>query len=321
MMKKAPYQIPKSKQIRVIVDTDCNCEADDQFALLHQLMTPKFAVQGVCAEHYGDGFGSTVEANEAASYQEAQKIVDMAGLHDQVKVYHGCTARLPDEHTPVESEASRFIVEEAMRDDPRPLFVTCQGAVTNLASAYLMNPEIGKRITVVWIGGGAYPQGEWEFNSQNDIHATNVVMDSDMELWQVPCNVYGMMKVSLATLYDRVWPCGEMGKYLVEHMFEVNEKFTDMIGGAEPLPGYTRGGTACHQPGGETWVLGDSPVAGLMLLDHEGCFTTQPAPRVEAGTGRYLARPDNPRQIRVYHSIDSQFILEDFYAKMHYYFG
>ena len=35
------FTVPENKRFRVIVDTDCKNEADDQFALAHHLMTPK----------------------------------------------------------------------------------------------------------------------------------------------------------------------------------------------------------------------------------------------------------------------------------------
>ena len=39
------YQCPKEKQVRVIVDSDAKNEADDQFAIVHALLTPKFHVK------------------------------------------------------------------------------------------------------------------------------------------------------------------------------------------------------------------------------------------------------------------------------------
>lgn len=122
-MKKAPYEVPQSRKIRVLIDTDCACEADDQYAVAHQLMTPKFDVVGITAAHFGGSVSpERVAENAGKSFAEAQKVVDLMGLHEQVKVYHGSTRMMLDEKTPVDSEASHFIVEEAMRDDPRPLF-------------------------------------------------------------------------------------------------------------------------------------------------------------------------------------------------------
>lgn len=326
-MKKAPYEVPQSRKIRVLIDTDCACEADDQYAVAHQLMTPKFDVVGITAAHFGGSlFPEGVEESAGKSFAEAQKVVDLMGLQEQVKVYHGSTRMMADEKSPVDSEASRFIVEEAMRDDPRPLFVTVQGAITNVASALLMKPEIADRMTVIWIGGGAYPEGEWEYNACNDINAANAVMESSVELWQVPKNVYSLMKVSFATLYERVWPCGELGRYLVENMFQnVNQGWMGQM-----LPdrqekllkqGYTLRGAKAAFPGGESWQLGDSPVVGLMLLEHDGHYTVEGAPRFNPGSGTYQLRPENPRKIRVYNFVDSHFILDDFFAKIRYYFG
>ena len=36
------YRIPDKKKIRVIIDTDAACEADDPFAIAHALMSPIF---------------------------------------------------------------------------------------------------------------------------------------------------------------------------------------------------------------------------------------------------------------------------------------
>ncbi|MCI8401516.1 MAG: nucleoside hydrolase [Lachnospiraceae bacterium] len=326
-MKKAPYEVPASKKIRVLIDTDCACEADDQYAVAHQLMTPKFDVVGINAAHFNTRFGMmTVAESARRSFDEARKVVDLMGLHDEVKVYHGCADVLPDEKTPVDSEASRFIIEEAMKEDERPLFITVQGAITNVASAYLMKPEIAGRATVIWIGGGAYPEGEWEFNACNDINAANVIMDSPFELWQVPKNVYSMMKVSFATLYDRVYPYGEIGKYIVDYMVNtINQGLMGTLSTQREQmlleKGYSRAGARASYPGGESWQVGDSPVVGLMLTDHDGHYTMEGAPRFDPETGRYLLRPGNPHKIRVYNYVDNHFILEDFFAKIKYYFG
>ena len=39
------YTVPHNKQIRVIIDTDAACEADDPFAIVQALLSPKLVVQ------------------------------------------------------------------------------------------------------------------------------------------------------------------------------------------------------------------------------------------------------------------------------------
>ena len=62
------------------------------------------------------------------------------------------------------------------------------GAITNIASAILLNPEITGRIVVVWLGGHAlgWPDTE-EFNMVQDIAAARIVFGCGVPLVQLPC--------------------------------------------------------------------------------------------------------------------------------------
>ena len=65
---------------------------------------------------------------------------------------------------------------------------------------------------------------------------------------------------------------------------------------------------------GESWSLGDSPAIALAINPGCGKFENEPAPHVNEDTTSTL-RPGNPL-IRVYKSVDSRYILEDFFAKL-----
>lgn len=52
MTNKLSFDIPDYKKIRVIIDTDAACEADDPFAISHALMCRKLIVKGITAEHF-----------------------------------------------------------------------------------------------------------------------------------------------------------------------------------------------------------------------------------------------------------------------------
>ena len=52
-VRKSIYLVPPEKRVRLFIDTDANCEADAQYAILHALMTQKAVVKGVIADHYG----------------------------------------------------------------------------------------------------------------------------------------------------------------------------------------------------------------------------------------------------------------------------
>ena len=329
MLRARPFPFPTDNAIRVIVDTDCKCEVDDQYAVAHILMTPRFDVRAVIAEQFCSEGGET---SEQQSYDEIVKVVGLMDLAGEVNILHGGRAPLQDEQTPADSEGARFIIEEALRDDPRPLFVCNQGALTNLASALLLEPAIAGRFTAIMIGGAPYPNGGREFNLSNDLHAGNVVFKSKVNLWQVPFNVYTTMQVSYAELMTKVYPYGAIGRYLVENTVETGAvtraKIVALIervfSGEFKMPSMQNSQSTADietTVGGEMWSLGDSPCIGLMLSNRLGSFTVRSAPCAILPDSSYdLSRPGS-RDIRVYDSIDSKFILNDMFAKFQLYFG
>lgn len=290
------FPVPQEKQVRLITDTDAKNEADDQFAVVQALLSPKMDNVGLIAAHFG--IDRVADAMEA-SYHELETILNKMHFQKEGLLYHGAPHALPNKTTPVVSEGAELIVREAMKDDPRRLFVIFLGPLTDLASAYLMEPRIANRLTAIWIGGGVYPSGSPEFNLGNDVNAANVVFSSKIELWQVPKNVYEMMPVSLAELQVRVRPYGEIGKYLFDQLVAHSQ---------EDIPRKSDFRT------GETWVLGDSPAVGLILYEHRFEFDWVPAPYITQEQA-YVHTGTN-RPIRVYKSIDSRLILEDMYAKL-----
>ena len=74
------FTVPENKRFRVIVNTDCKNEADDQFALAHHLMTPKFDVRGIIAAHFeakaDEGKGESMQK----SYDEILKVLELMDL-------------------------------------------------------------------------------------------------------------------------------------------------------------------------------------------------------------------------------------------------
>lgn len=314
MLRKRPLTFPTDKSIRVIADTDCNCECDDQFCIAHMLMTPRFDMRGMIAEHYAE------PDSEQKSYEEIKRVMSLMDVEDSgIKVLHGAKEAMVDSHTPIDSEGARFIVEEAMKDDPRPLFICGQAACTNIASAYLMEPRIARKVVVIWIGGRPYPEGGFEFNQNNDLNAARVLFQSDLELWQVPFNVYTVMKVSFFEMLNHVYPCGKIGEYLVKHTMEVSGGISKNVIGSRGSD--MSKGAAITSFGGELWSLGDSVCVGLMMNNTLGRFHMEKAPDGLDNRGFYEWLGRKGREIRVYDTIDNRFIIQDMFEKFQFYFG
>jgi purine nucleosidase len=303
-LKKWNYEfdVPDTKKVRMIVHTDCKNEADDQFALAHHLMTPKFIIKGIIGGHFNINPQEWGEGNTArASVDEINKVLSLMGVSGEYRVAEGAGYPLKGEKTPMPSAGAELIIEEAMKEDSHPLYVAAQGGLTDIASAILMKPEITSRMTIIWIGGAQYPEGGFEFNLMQDIAAANVIMKSNVELWQIPMNVYKQMAVSLAELQKKVMPCGEIGNYLFRQMVEFNNKLAH-------IP---------HWPHGEMWGLGDSPTIGVLMEESEktDVFDMMRAPTIAYKTMKY-SFDNNNRSIRVYNQVNARLTLEDFFAKL-----
>lgn len=285
------YNIPQEKKARVIINTDAKNEVDDQFAIVHALLTESFDIRGVIAAHFGEEKSDTSMMD---SYEEIERLLKLMDYQGDLIVKKGAEKALIDEKTPRDSEGARLIIEEAMNGEGT-LYLAFLGAITDMASAILMEPRIlEKDIKVIWIGGGNYPEGCREYNLGNDITAANVVFQSGVEIWQIPRNVYRMMPVSFAELYNRVAPCGKIGQYLADNVVEFNNE-----GVKRPT---------------EYRVLGDSPAVGVMMYPDCGAWKMMKRPRFNPDMSYTFDCEIG--DIRVYQDIDSRFILEDMYAKL-----
>lgn len=218
-------------------------------------MTSRFEIEGIIAGHFCKNPGEYVQYGTAkASYDEILKVLNLMGINGMYPVLIGSDEAMRTESEPVDSEGARFIIRQAMKKDDRPLYIACQGAVTDIASALLMKPEIAKKIIVIWVGGAAYPKGGFEFNLKMDIHAVNALFKSRAEVWQIPMNVYKTFGVSLAELQLKVKPCGEIGDYLFNQLVEFN---------------YLVAEYNMAWPQGEIWILGDQASIAVFLEELE----------------------------------------------------
>ena len=148
---------PKGK-IDVVLDTDAYNEIDDHFAIAYMLTYPeKLNVKGICAAPFLNEKSTSPGDGMEKSYDEILKLLKLA-RREEVSgiVCKGSLDYLPDEKTPQDSPAARFMASLADEYSPeRPLYIAAIGAITNVASAFLMNPKRAENCVVVWLGGNA----------------------------------------------------------------------------------------------------------------------------------------------------------------------
>lgn len=214
-------QLP-SGRLDAVLDTDAYNEIDDQFAIAYMLRSnDKINVEAIyAAPFYNDKSDGPKDGMEK-SYYEIIKLLTLCGREDLVSsTYKGSEGYLPDENTPVKSAAAENLVElSRMYNRDRRLYVVAIGAITNVASAILLDKSIIDRITVVWLGGHAF---EWcdtrEFNMYQDVAAARVVFGSGVPLVQLPCmGVVSAFSVSAPELDKYLVGKNPLADYLAEN--------------------------------------------------------------------------------------------------------
>lgn len=289
------FDVDDYKKIRVIIDTDAACEADDPFAIVHALLSQKLIVKGITAAHFN------CEGSVERSYKEIETILDAMKM--DVPHFMGESRPLkpgaaPDTAGFATSPAVDFIISEALNEDPHPLYILCQGAITNLASAITKCPEIIGRINVIWIGthGEMKEIPYHEFNAGNDVMAANIVLSSGVNLSLVPSTVYSTINIGIAELQTEVYPYGAIGKHLFEQLTAYNNS------------------ESAEWTKGESWSLGDSPAVAIALNPWCGHYKQIGAPIINEDTSSSFV--DGRPLITIYTDVDSRYILGDMIAKI-----
>lgn len=302
-------------RMRVIIDNDFGGDPDGLFQLVHQILSPSAEIRAIVGSHLkkGDPFDSSTETATNAK-KKVEEVLNVMGLNGRFPVYEGSNTALSNDTTAQNSTAAQVIIKEAMRNDTNlPLYVVCGAGLTDLASAYLLEPKIAARLTLIWIGGPEYaglatpPPGytSLEYNLGIDITAAKVIFNqSAVPIWQVPRNAYRQALMPYSELLLKVKTQGKTGKYLadkIEALMRMTAKFNLKIG--------------------ETYIMGDSPLVLLTALQSSfeadpssSQYVTRQAPLI-SNQGLYEVN-NAGRNIRIYTQLDTRLLFEDFFAKL-----
>ena len=119
----------------MVLDTDTYNEIDDQYAISYAVTAAeKLHVRAFYAAPFTNERSSGPADGMEKSYHEIQKVLKLAGK-EGYPVFRGSASYLPDEKTPVLSDAARDFAERAMAYTPeRPLYVVSIAAITRAAS-------------------------------------------------------------------------------------------------------------------------------------------------------------------------------------------
>lgn len=240
-------QFPTEEIVDVVIDTDAYNEVDDQFAIAWALRSPeRIHVEAVYAapfctmaiaklmpppppgqerppmtkEMLGKvaHFAATPAEGMEKSYQEILHLFELLDVPSEGRVFRGSTTYIEDNGgQPVESEAARDLIRRAMaRPEGKRLYVLAIGAITNVASALMMEPAIAGKITVVWLGGQPpYFKKGAEFNLMQDMPASQYLLNCGVPLVLIPCmGVASHLTLTLPELDTLLIGKSKIGTYL-----------------------------------------------------------------------------------------------------------
>ncbi len=298
---------------RVVLDTDTFNEIDDQFALAYLLRaSDRVETEAIYAAPFFNSRSTSPGDGMEKSHQEISRILLLLGLPD-IPSFRGSDRFLDPTGSkrgsrsgtpraePVESDAAQDLVNRSMTATHSDrLIVIAIGALTNVASALLAEPEMAERTTVVWLGGH-YPfwPHQDEFNLTGDLAATRVVYDSGVPLYVVPCaGVASHLSASPDELKARLGE-NELSQFLLNRFVEYGSRGAGERTGEDAV-----------------WSKVVWDIAAVAWLVLPGAVKSFPlaTPRI-AEDGSYSHDPRR-RQCRFAYQLDRDAIFSDMYARL-----
>ena len=236
------------------------------------------------------------------SYQEILTVFGKCGVAPANRVLRGSTGYLRALDAPQRSEAAEHLVQTALATPPQePLYVVALGCLTNIASALLMAPEISEHIVVVWTAGfpSHAPQANFAFNLEQDLLATNVMLDSGVPHVYLPgYHVGAQLRLSTPEMERHVAGRGAIGAYL-HHLFTHNP-LHEMLG-IDSLVGHS-------------WVIWD--IINIAWLLNPDWVPSELTPTPLLGADRRWRHDGARHPMREAYAVQRDEIFRDFFRKL-----
>jgi hypothetical protein len=188
-----------AQQQKVWLDADTGNEMDDLYAIVRLLKQKEIDVIGLSSAHFNNPDllvfekWNAYDAKGLNTIVESQRLnVEILSVLNRLDIPHPIGAdrqigRAWGQQDPRPSPASEAIIAAAKQIRPgQKLDVITTGAVTNIATAVMLAPEIIPNIRVFSLGAKYEPKREvWnknEFNIRNDLNAFDFLLDlSDLD--------------------------------------------------------------------------------------------------------------------------------------------
>ncbi len=210
--------------MKIILDADTANEVDDLFSIARLLLADNVELLGLCSTHFRLHDHAPSDS-VSASQRLNEELLRLCG-RDDVPCPRGGNKWMGHAwgaSEPADSPAVRHIIAtaQALPPDER-LILAGQGAMTNLASALALAPDIMPRVQV-HVMGFQYDvaQGVWdknEFNIRNDLNAADYLLNLDgLDLHIMPAQTCYPLEFETAAAQDRLQKSGPLGQFIADH--------------------------------------------------------------------------------------------------------
>ncbi len=287
---------PREGIVKAILDTDTYNEIDDQFALVQILFShKKINTLSINAAPFSmNSRSDDPQKGMELSYDEIFRLLEKINFKKNSFVFKGSKRYVGFEKKPINSPAADNIIQSALKcSENDPLYVIAIGAITNIASAILKEPEIINKIVVVWLGGNAlyWPQNN-EFNLKQDVGGAQVLFDSGVSLVLVPCKGVTSHLISTVPEIEKyIEPHGKIGEFLAMRFKEYNDNHK----------GWSK----------EIWDM-----AAVSWILNEEWALTKIAPSPILLEDKTWAFDEKRHPIKIVYEIKRDLILQDFIEKL-----
>lgn len=273
-------QNPLYGQRKIIVDADTGNEVDDFFALARLLMETTVEITALNAAHW-QGSQWAIPNTMENSHRLNQQLLGEMNL--KIPTKRGATARMFDWGDRAQHSAAAYELIGQCKTTDRVTIIVL-GALTNVASALFIAPEIAGQLDVYWLGTeidfqtGVLKRND--FNPLMDPYALDLLLESEANLTIVPLNTAVAMKVNFDRMHKKI---GEhfLGRFLMD-------RWKNHLDGSR-----------------KNRVLWDLALVAVFIDPSFG--TSQEV---------VTSKDSGNRAITFYDSINVEAVYEDFYAKL-----
>ncbi|MFW5974847.1 MAG: DUF1593 domain-containing protein, partial [Bacteroidota bacterium] len=172
---------------RVIISSDIGGSDPDDFqSMVHLfLYADTLEIEGLISSPPQDGRKEDILEVINAYEKDLPKLRRRSSQYPPADYLRSITAQgalIPQNNDTPKSKISkgaRLIIDEAKKEDPRPLYVLVWGSITDVAQALYKAPEIKEKIRVYFIGS---------WNTRQDPKARDYVFNRHPDLWFIENN-------------------------------------------------------------------------------------------------------------------------------------